>query len=102
MSWQQVGRESDIAVRDMKSFVIQGEAITVYHLDEGWYATSDICTHQDCSLSEGDIEGEEIVCWCHGGAFDIKSGRATRMPCTVPVEAFQVQIRDGWIEVDLS
>lgn len=102
MAWQQVGQELDIPVGDMKSFVVQGEAITVYHLEEGWYATSDICTHQDCSLSEGDIEGKEIVCWCHGGAFDIKTGQATRMPCTIPVETFPVEIHDGRIEIDLS
>jgi len=46
------------------------------------------------------MEGTEIVCWCHGGAFDMRTGAATRLPCTIPVETFPVRIRNGQIEVE--
>lgn len=100
MAWIPVGVESDIPILCMKCFDIDDVELTVYHLEDGWYATADMCTHQDCSLSEGEIEDDEIVCWCHGGAFDIRTGEATRLPCVIPVETFAVRICDGRIEVD--
>lgn len=102
MAWIPVGLESEVSVDDMKCFNMEDVDVTVYHLDDGWYATCDTCTHADCSLAEGDIDGDEIVCPCHGGAFDIRSGVATRLPCVVPVDTFQVRIRDGQIEIDFS
>lgn len=102
MAWKQICNQSDIPLCDMKCFSVEDMEIIVYHLESGWYATSDMCTHQDCSLSEGDIEDNEIVCWCHDGAFDIPTGAATRMPCTIPLETFHVRIRDGKIEVDID
>ncbi|QSO50444.1 non-heme iron oxygenase ferredoxin subunit [Alicyclobacillus curvatus] len=102
MSWKTIGDISEIATGDMKRFTVDGEDITVYRLEDGWYATSDICTHQDCSLSEGDVEGNEIICWCHGGAFDIKTGFATRMPCVTALETFPVRILDGKIEIEFE
>lgn len=102
MTWHPLGNASDIPVGDMKCFSIEDTEIDVYHLDNDWYATSDLCTHQDCSLSEGDMEGNEIVCWCHGGAFDIRTGAATRMPCAIAVETFAVRIRAGQIEVEIT
>lgn len=102
MTWIQVGEASDIFVGDMQHFYVEDVDLDVYHLEDGWYATSDICTHQDCSLSDGDMEGTEIVCWCHGGAFDMRTGAATRLPCTIPVETFPVRIRNGQIEVEFD
>lgn len=102
MAWSKIGPESEVSLGDMKLYTVDGIDVTVYHLKDGWYATADMCTHQDCSLSEGDIEGNEIVCWCHGGAFDIQTGAATRMPCIVPVETFPVRVTDGAIEIDVS
>jgi len=102
MAWRQVGTESDVPLGVMKPVRIDDTEVTVYHLEDGWFATSDICTHQNCALSEGEIDGEEIVCWCHGGAFDIRTGVATRMPCVVPVETFAVRIRENQIEIDFT
>ncbi|GLG01171.1 bifunctional 3-phenylpropionate/cinnamic acid dioxygenase ferredoxin subunit [Alicyclobacillus hesperidum subsp. aegles] len=102
MAWVSIADESEIAVGDMKYFSALDVPVTVYHLEDGWYATSDVCTHQDCSLSEGEIEENEIVCWCHGGAFNIRTGEATRMPCVIPVETFAVRIREGRVEVDVE
>ncbi|MCL6547290.1 MAG: non-heme iron oxygenase ferredoxin subunit [Alicyclobacillus sp.] len=102
MAWITVGPAEEISQGDMKCFWVDNVAVTVYHLNDGWYATSDTCTHQECSLSEGELEDDEIVCPCHGGAFDIRTGVATRMPCVIPVETFAVRIRDGRIEVNVE
>ncbi len=102
MAWTQIGDESDVPVNSMYLYTVMGEGITVYHLAGDWYATADRCTHQDCSLSEGDIEENEIVCACHGGAFDIRTGVATRMPCIEPLETYPIRVVEGRIEIDFT
>jgi nitrite reductase/ring-hydroxylating ferredoxin subunit len=79
MAWIPVGHESEVPAGNMKGFTIENVDLIVYRLEDGWFATADMCTHEDCSLSEGDMEGDEIVCWCHGGAFDIRTGAACLM-----------------------
>ncbi len=100
MAWETVCEESELAIGDMKQYLIDGEPIAVYRLERGWFATADTCTHQDCSLTEGNIDGQEIVCPCHGGAFAIDTGRATRMPCVIRLETYPIRIRDGHIEIE--
>ncbi|RIV26089.1 non-heme iron oxygenase ferredoxin subunit [Alicyclobacillaceae bacterium I2511] len=102
MTWIPIGKETEVPLAEMKRFTVEDTDIAVYHLNKGWYASIDLCTHQDCSLVEGEIENEEIVCPCHGGAFNIVTGKATRMPCVAPVETFPIRVVNGLIEVDFT
>ena len=63
------------------------------------YALHDRCSHRGCSLSEGEIDGDHVVCACHGSRFDLRDGAVHRGPATSPQPAFQVRERDGRIEV---
>lgn len=63
------------------------------------FAIHDRCSHRGCSLSEGSVEGEEIVCACHGSRFDRRDGSLRGGPATAPQPAFQVRSRDDVIEV---
>ena len=46
------------------------------------YAISDICSHADVSLSEGEVDGCTIECWLHGSRFDLRTGQPTGLPAT--------------------
>ncbi len=63
------------------------------------FAIHDRCSHRGCSLSEGEVDGEEIVCACHGSRFDRRDGAVKHGPATAPQPAFQVRLRDGVVEV---
>jgi nitrite reductase/ring-hydroxylating ferredoxin subunit/uncharacterized membrane protein len=63
------------------------------------YAIHDRCSHRGCSLSEGTVEGDEIVCVCHSSRFDLRDGSVLHGPATAPQPAFQVRRGDGRIEV---
>lgn len=63
------------------------------------FAIHDRCSHRGCSLSEGSVEGNEIVCACHGSRFDRRDGRVRQGPATSPQPAFQVRVRDERVEV---
>jgi nitrite reductase/ring-hydroxylating ferredoxin subunit len=63
------------------------------------FAIHDRCSHRGCSLSEGTVEGDEIVCGCHGSRFDRRNGALKGGPATSAQPAFQVRVEDGRVEV---
>lgn len=75
--------------------------IALYHLEDGFYATADQCSHGDASLSEGEIDDGEIVCPFHLGKFDIRTGAPTAAPCFTPIATYEVVEDDGDVFVEL-
>jgi nitrite reductase/ring-hydroxylating ferredoxin subunit/uncharacterized membrane protein len=63
------------------------------------FAIHDRCSHRGCSLSEGEVEGSEIVCGCHGSRFDLRNGALLGGPATSAQPAFQVRVQDGTVQV---
>jgi nitrite reductase/ring-hydroxylating ferredoxin subunit/uncharacterized membrane protein len=63
------------------------------------FAIHDRCSHRGCSLSQGKLEGSEIVCGCHGSRFDLRSGAVLGGPATSAQPAFQVRLEDGIVQV---
>jgi nitrite reductase/ring-hydroxylating ferredoxin subunit len=70
------------------------EYIAVYHLDGAYYATDDMCTHAMVSLSAGEVADGQIFCPLHGGAFDIRTGTPTELPCRVKLKTYPVKTID--------
>lgn len=63
--------------------------------DDEIYAIVDRCSHRDFPMSNGTLHGgETIECAWHGARFDLKTGRALRLPAIKPVKTFEVKI-DG-------
>ena len=58
------------------------------------YALADLCTHAECPLSEGELDGEELVCPCHGSRFNVKTGEVLSLPANEPLATYNVSI-DG-------
>jgi nitrite reductase/ring-hydroxylating ferredoxin subunit/uncharacterized membrane protein len=85
------GRPTRVVVDDTPVLVLrEGDRIFAIH---------DRCSHRGCSLSEGSVEGTEIVCGCHGSRFDLRDGAVRGGPASAPQPAFQVRVEDGRVEV---
>ena len=65
-------------------------------------ALRDQCSHEDYPLSDGELEGNDLVCLYHGARFDACSGARKTLPAIRPVQSFPVEIRDGEIYVDVG
>jgi 3-phenylpropionate/trans-cinnamate dioxygenase ferredoxin subunit len=75
---------------------IDGLAIAVVRESSGAvHAIDDTCTHENNSLSEGEVEDGEVECWLHGSRFDLRSGAPTGLPATRPVRVYPVKVEDG-------
>ena len=56
------------------------------------FAISDICSHGQVSLSDGEVEGHHIECWLHGSMFDLRTGAPRALPATTPVPVYRVTL----------
>jgi naphthalene 1,2-dioxygenase system ferredoxin subunit len=73
--------------------------IALYRVGDAVYATDNFCSHGAARLCEGFLDGHTIECPLHQGAFDIRTGAATREPADEPIETFRVEIEDGAVYV---
>jgi nitrite reductase/ring-hydroxylating ferredoxin subunit len=73
---------------------LDGETVAVYNVEGKYYATQNDCTHAMGPLSEGELDGYNIVCPWHASCFDVRDGSVTCPPARTPVETYKV-IVDG-------
>ena len=70
----------------------QGQDICLVNLGGKIAAFSATCTHRGCDLGEnGEIDGDEIECACHGSRFDLATGAVTSGPATQPLQRYEVK-----------
>jgi len=65
-------------------------SVAVFQFEGNYYVMDDLCSHGPGSLSEGFLDGYEIECDFHAGAFDIRTGEVLRPPCMVPQKTYRV------------
>jgi 3-phenylpropionate/trans-cinnamate dioxygenase ferredoxin component len=64
------------------------------------FAVDEQCTHMQCSMLNGPLQGTVLVCPCHLAAFDLSSGRVLKGPATVDLPTYQVKIEGRDIMVE--
>lgn len=99
--WIKVG-DVESFNEEVRVFVYQGNPIAVFHLEDGFYAIDDTCSHEEESLSEGEIMGCEIECPAHGARFDIKTGKNLSFPAVIPVKSYPVKVENGQIFIEVN
>jgi nitrite reductase/ring-hydroxylating ferredoxin subunit len=97
--WTRATEASAIPEGRPTRVVVDETPVLVLRDAERVLAIHDRCSHRGCSLSEGEVEGGEIVCACHGSRFDLSDGSLRGGPATAPQPAFEVREREGSIEV---
>jgi nitrite reductase/ring-hydroxylating ferredoxin subunit len=91
----------DVGVGCVGRAIVGGEEIAVYNVGGEFYATSDTCTHDEASLSDGELFGHVVECPLHGARFDVRTGRALSLPAVYPVKSYPTRVVDGAVEVEL-
>jgi nitrite reductase/ring-hydroxylating ferredoxin subunit len=92
----------EIPVGGARRFVVEGhEPVAIFNLGGTLYATADKCSHQRASLSEGEVDGDEVICPLHFQVFHIPTGEAREGITRAPIATYAVCVDHGQIVVEL-
>ena len=94
---------SDIPKGEVVAVRVGDLELAVVHCDDDtFHAVYDECSHAQIALSEGEIDGCTLECWLHGSRFDLRTGKPTGLPATVPVPVYDTKIEGGDVLVRLE
>ena len=84
-----------------RRFDVDGHRICLVRIGDDFYAIGDECSHEDYSLSDGEVfpDEREIECWKHGSTFSLETGDPQSLPAVKPVPVYDVSIEDGAVVV---
>jgi len=97
-----VARLADLPPGGQLLVIIHGQSLALFNVDGTIYAVEDVCTHDGGPLVEGKLDGYEIECPRHGARFDVRTGKALRMPAFEPIDTYQVKVEGEDILVALD
>ncbi len=99
MEFVKVAAVGEIEPGRAKRVEVGEEEIAVFNLDGEYYAIGDTCSHEEASLSEGDVFGDCVECPLHGAQFDITTGKNLTLPAVSPVPSYPVKVEGDAILV---
>jgi cytochrome b6-f complex iron-sulfur subunit len=86
-------RHGEVAEQDAKLVSLLGQPIWLVRTQgESYFALSAICTHMDVCQLEWSAERLQLLCPCHGAAFDLH-GNVVQGPASIPLRSFPVDLQ---------
>ena len=97
--WIKVATLEECPPGSLRSVMVGMEPVVLANVDGTIHAVVDRCSHEDLPLSDGELEGDILVCQYHGARFDVASGAPRGLPAVKPVKTFPVEIREDEIYI---
>jgi len=106
MAFERLCALSDVPEAGALRLELDDVDVAVVRLEGRVYALTDLCSHAEVPLSEGDVETVDgaptIECWLHGSCFDLRTGEPTNLPATEPVDVYPVRVEGEDVLVDID
>ena len=102
VAWHEVGAAGDEPTGTLRRVDVGERAVCLARTDDGWLAFDDTCTHEECSLAEGELDGEVVICPCHGSEFDVRTGDVVTPPALDPLPLYEAREDAGTLFVRLA
>lgn len=96
-----VAKTSDVAPGQGKLVEVSGKKIAVFNVNGSFHAIDDACSHRGGPLSEGTVEGTQVVCPWHGAAFDVTTGAVLSSPAPSEVARYNTRVTGEDVEVEV-
>lgn len=93
--WIEVAQAADVPHDGALRVEIDDGPVALWNVDGEFYATADTCTHEEASLSEGDLWGDVIECPLHGAQFDVRTGKVLSLPAVFALTTYPVKLENG-------
>ena len=100
--WVRVASVDECTAGKLLGVMADGVQVVLANVDGNLCALRDQCSHEEFPLSDGELDGGDIVCIYHGARFDACSGARKALPAVRPVQSFPVEVRTGEIYVDVA
>ena len=100
LSWTDIGA-GDLEDGELREVVVGDLHLGVTRAGETWHVFEIWCTHAECPLTDGWLEGVAVRCACHGALFDLESGLPLEGPAEEPIRVFSARETGGRIEAQL-
>lgn len=99
--FEAVARLDELPDGGVVQVVVHGEPVGLYRVGDDVYAISDVCTHEEAYLSDGDFEPDELEVECplHGSRFNVETGDVRILPATAPVTSYAVKVEGDLVLV---
>ena len=100
MSWVDLCA-AELGDGELRDVVSGGLHLGVARRGDVWHVFEVWCTHAECPLTDGWLEGSAVRCACHGALFDLESGTPIEGPAEEPIRIFTAREREGRVEAQL-
>ena len=95
-----VAKADSIQPGQMIKVEIDNLPVAVANVGGTFHAFDDTCTHEDCSLAEGELAKTVVTCPAHFAEFDIRNGAVLAPPATVPIKVYPVRVQGSDVQVE--
>ena len=100
-NWHLVGTTDGMEVEDILRFDFGDKTFCIYMLEDGFYATDGMCTHEAVHLEDGLVFDNEVECPMHQGVFDVKTGKAVSPPACDDLKTYPVKVEENKIYIQI-
>jgi nitrite reductase/ring-hydroxylating ferredoxin subunit len=101
MGFTKVASMNDLKPGRMKGIEVEQKKICLANVNGNFYAIGNRCTHANCSLSDGTLNGPNIKCPCHSSIFNVQTGAIVKGPAKEPEPIYKVKLENGQILISV-
>lgn len=92
----------ELAPGDLVCITVGGKGILLANSDGNYYATDEMCTHEDARLCTGFVKEGYVKCPLHGSRFDLKTGKVLDDPAEEDLQIYALRIENEQIFICLD
>jgi 3-phenylpropionate/trans-cinnamate dioxygenase ferredoxin subunit len=101
--WVAACSPDDVEREDVIPFDHGGKMFAIYRsLDNEYFATDGLCTHEKVHLADGFVMDDIIECPKHNGRFNYKTGEVKGAPACVALKTFPVKVEAGRVLIQID
>ncbi len=102
MAFVKVATVSEVPPGKAMQVKVSGKTLGIFNVDGTFYAIDNICPHRGAPLSDGELEGHEVICPLHAAVFDVTTGAHLSPPAKSDVACYKVQVVGTEVQVDVG
>lgn len=91
----------DVKPGSMMHVEVKGQKVLLANVNGNYYAIGDVCMHRGCQLSKGELEGETVICPCHGSIYDLSTGNFLKGPTKKGEPRYDLKVEGSDIMANL-